>query len=118
MTENYVDVLVQDVVRDRKGRLVVVVVPDNNPLHVGDEFVTSYKLIRTIDDILNERPMPEPTDCRRVALTVTAIDSMRKLILELPRGVTGGLYLSGEGMEHVAPRSHLRTVALTQRTEN
>lgn len=109
MTETRTEVFVQDVVRDRRGRTVVVVVPENKPLRVGDIFVTCYRIPLTMDDILNERPRHDPTDCAVVALTVTAIDSMRVLIDELPRGVTGALYLAGDGMEHVAAKRHLRT---------
>lgn len=112
MADNEIEVFVQDVVRDRRGRTVVVAVPDNGELRVGDKFILSYKIPRTVEDILNERPREAPVDCMEVALTVTAIDSMRKLIDKLPRGVTGGLYLSGEGIEHVAAKRYLRTAPL------
>lgn len=108
MTENGTEVFVQDIVQDRQGRTVVIAVPDNGPLRVGDKFILRYKITRTMDEILGEQPRKSPTDCINVALTVTAIDSMRKLVDELPRGVTGGLYLSGEGMEHITAKCYLR----------
>lgn len=116
MADSGTEVFVQDVVRDRRGRTVVVAVPDNRRLRVGDKFILSYIIPRTIEDVLNERPREAPVDCVEVALIVTAIDSMRKLIDELPRGVTGGLYLSGEGMEHVAAKRYLRTTPLDNST--
>ena len=109
MADSGTEVCVQDVVCDKQGRAVVVAVPNNRALRVGDKFVLSYRVPRTLGDILNERPREAPVDCMEVALTVMAIDSMRKLVDELPRGVTGGLYLSGEGMEYVVAKRHLRT---------
>ena len=109
MADSETEVFVQDVVCDKRGRTVVVVVPNNRALRVGDKFILSYRVPRTMDEVLNERPRGVPVDCMEVALTVMAIDSMRKLVDELPRGVTGGLYLSGEGMEYVVAKRHLRT---------
>ena len=108
MADKGTEVFVQDVVRDRRGRTVVVAVPDTGDIRVGDTFILRYIIPRSLDDALNERPREEPVDCVEIALTVTAIDSMRELVEKLPRGVTGGLYLSGKGIEHVAAKQYLR----------
>lgn len=101
--------LVGDVVKDKKGRDVFIGFPtEGRAIRVGDKFFQRYEVHRTLDDVLNERPMIDPVNVRSVELTVTAIDSMRKLIEELPLGVTGALYLSGDGIEHVARNTFLK----------
>lgn len=101
--------LVGEVLQDKKGKQVFVGYPtEGGPVRVGDIFLQCYEIPRTLDDILNERPRAQPENLRRVALTVTAINSMRKLIEELPPGVTGALYLTGDGIEHVAKNTFLR----------
>jgi hypothetical protein len=102
--------LVGDVLKDKTGRVVFVGYPtEGRSVRVGDKFIQRYEVPRTLDDVLNERPMAEPVNQRDIVLTVTAIDSMRKLIVELPLGVTGALYLSGDGIEHVTKNTFLRT---------
>lgn len=101
---------VEEIMKDRSGRPVYVGVPNQGRgVRVGDKFVLRYEVPRTLDDALNDRPRAEPVNQRSVALTVTAIDSMRKLIQELPLGVTGALYLEGDGIEHVGKRTFLKT---------
>lgn len=110
MANSHIEFFVEKVTSDKRGRTVVVGFPNNEKaLHVGDTFLLSYDISRSYDDILRGCPMPEPTNYASVNLTVTAIDSMRVLVDELPPGVTGGLYLSGEGIEHVVPKRYLRT---------
>lgn len=110
MTSDYVDFFVEKVISDKRGRTVVVGFPNSErPLHTGDTFLVSYDVPRTYEDIVRGRPMSEPTNYISVNLTVTAIDSMRVLVDVLSPGVTGGLYLSGDGIEHIRPKCHLRT---------
>lgn len=95
---------------DAEGRVVVVGVPSNgNSIRIGDMFVTRHDIIRTVEDILNERPRPAPINRSEVSLTVVAIDSMRQQLNELSHGVTGALYLVGEGMESVTLNCYLLT---------
>jgi hypothetical protein len=101
---------VEEIMKDRSGRSVYVGVPNQGRgVRVGDKFVLRYEVPRTLDDVLNDRPRAEPVNQQSVALVVTAIDSMRVWVNELPLGVTGALYLEGEGVELVAKRTLLRT---------
>ena len=101
---------VRDVAKDKSGASIFVGCPDNGTsVHVGDKFTLRYEVPRTLDDVLNERPMAAPINSCAVALTVTAIDSMRRSVDVLTPGVTGALYLSGEGMEHVCKGTFLKT---------
>ena len=102
--------LVMKVLKDRVGNTIFVGCPDfGSSVHVDDQFVLRYEIPRTLDDTLNERPLAAPTNLCAVALTVTAIDSMRRPVTILPAGVTGALYLSGDGIEHVRPGTFLKT---------
>ncbi|HEU0153470.1 MAG TPA: hypothetical protein VFQ84_09015 [Arenimonas sp.] len=102
--------LVEDVRKDKSGRLVIVGIPNRGRgVRVGDTFVMRYDVPRSLEDVLDERPLADPTNQRAVSLRVTAIDSMRTLIEELPLGVTGGLYLEGDGIECLAKRTFLKT---------
>lgn len=104
---------VKDVLKDRTGKVLVVgFLNEGGSVRVGDQFVVKYEVPRTLDDILNERPAAAPTNICEVALKVTAIESMRELVNELPRGVTGALSLSGDGMQHVGKNTFLRTSTL------
>ncbi|WP_267124401.1 hypothetical protein [Xanthomonas sacchari] len=101
---------VEEVVKDRLGRTVFVGVPNQGRgIRVGDKFVFCYEVPRTLDDVLNDRPRAEPVNQLSVALRVAAIDSMRRSVQELPLGVTGGIYLEGNGVEHVGRRKFLKT---------
>lgn len=101
---------VRDVAKDKSGTVIFVGCPDNGTsVHVGDKFILRYEVPRTLEDVLNERPMAAPINSCGIALTVTAIESMRRLVDVLPSGVTGALYLAGEGMEHVRKGTFLKT---------
>lgn len=100
---------VQDIVKGRAGKILFVgFLNEGDSVRVGDQFVVKYEVPRTLEDILNESPAAAPTNIYKVSLTVTAIESMRKLVEELPRGVTGALTLSGEGMNHVGKNTFIR----------
>jgi hypothetical protein len=104
---------VKDVLQDRSGKPLFVGFPnDGDAVRVGDQFVVRYEVPRTLDDVLNERSKAEPTNVYAISLVVVAIESMRKSIQELPRGVTGALILSGDGMEFLSKNSFLRTAPL------
>ncbi|MCQ4167606.1 hypothetical protein [Tahibacter harae] len=107
--DNRVEAYVSHVTRDKKKKTVVVVVPGNGTLHVGDVFLSCYKIPMTMEDIANERPRPPPTDCVDVKLTIVAIDFWGNGVKELPPGITGALYLKGDGMEYVDSKCRLRT---------
>lgn len=101
---------VVEIMKDGSGRPVYVGFPDQGRgVRVGDKFILRYEVPRTLDDARNGRPRAEPVNQRSLSLTVTAIDSMSKLIQELPLGVTGALYLEGDGIEHVGRRTFLKT---------
>lgn len=105
--------LVADILKDRAGKIAFVGYPtEGRAVRVGDKFVLRYEIHRTLDDVLNTRPMADPTDQKNVTLTIIAIDSMRKSVEQLPLGVTGALYLNGEGIEYVTKNSYLRTSKL------
>lgn len=102
--------LVEDIRKDKSGRLVIVGISNRGRgVRVGDTFVMRYDVPRSLNDVLSERPLAEPINQRTVSLKVTAIDSMRTSISELPLGVTGGLYLEGDGFEFVDKRTFLKT---------
>lgn len=104
---------VREILKGRAGKNLVIGFPDEGvALRVGDQFVVKYEIPRTLEDVLNERPKAEPTNACAVSLTVVEIESMRELIQELPKGVTGALVLSGDGIEHVSKNSYLRTSPL------
>ena len=101
---------VEDTAVDKKGELVFVGFPNKGrSVKVGDRFSVSYQIPRALDDILSERPVADPINRRNISLVITAIDCMRNKVNELPLGVTGALYLDGEGAEYVTKRSFLRT---------
>ena len=103
---------VEDVMKDRSRRTIFVGFPnEGRAVRVGDRFVVRYEVPRTLDDAINGRPLAPPVNQRKVSLKVVAIDSMRTLVEELPLGVTGALYLEGEGIEHVVKRTFLKTTA-------
>ncbi len=104
------ELLVRSAKVDAAGRFVVIGIPNNGkPVSIGDIFITRYDAPQTVDDILNERPRPEPVNRSAIALTVAAIDSMRHQVDELPHGVTGALHLTGTGMECVTANCFLMT---------
>lgn len=101
---------VEDLRKDKSGRLVAVGIPNSGRgVRVGDTFVMRYEVPRSLDDVLSERPLAQPINQRTVSLRVAAIDSMRTFVEELPLGVTGGLYLEGNGIECLAKRTFLKT---------
>ena len=105
-----VEFFVKDVLKKRSGKILFVgFANDDGTVRVGEKFILSYKIPRTLDDILNERPNAAPINIREISLTVTTIESMREFVKELPNGMTGALTLSGEGMEHVDKNTFLRT---------
>ncbi|MCQ4167731.1 hypothetical protein [Tahibacter harae] len=106
--DNRIEAYVSHVTHDLKKKPVVVVVP-NGTLHVGDVFLSCYKIPITMEDISNEIPPPPPADFVDVQLAIVAIDCWGKKVEELPPGVTGALYLEGKGIEYVDFKCRLRT---------
>lgn len=107
------DFFVKDVLKDKTGKVFVVgFLNEGDAVRIGDKFVVKYEVPRKLDDILNERPAVAPTNICDVALTVTAIESMRELVAELPRGVAGALFLSGNGTQYIGKNTFLRTSTL------
>lgn len=103
-----VELYVRDVVKDRNGETVVVVVPNNRlSLMKGDRFVLCYGL--SADEVINAVPNPTRLNKASVDLTVAKIDVGReRLINELPAGHTAGIYFSGTGLSLVGKGSFLR----------
>jgi hypothetical protein len=98
---------VRDVQKDQFGVVVVVGIPNNGePIKVGDIFKLRYELDR--DDVLSGAINPSRKNCFAVKLTVDRIDFMREPVEQLPHGMTGGLYLTGDFMG-VVPTCYLRT---------
>lgn len=107
-TDSGAEFYVRDVLNDDAGDIVVVGIPNNGiPVKVGDRFELRYKVDR--DDILAGVQNPNRKDCAIVGLSVVRIDFMRKSVTELPHGATGGLYLSGDGLNGVTPGCFLQT---------
>ena len=105
-----VEFYVRDIFKDQSGETVVVGIPNNGmPVKVGDRFELRYEI--DCDDVLNGVPNPIRRNCISVQLSVQRIDFMRKDVDKLPHGVTGGLYLSGAGLDGVIPTCFLRTAA-------
>ena len=101
---------VRDVRLQESGPPLVIGVPNNGlSIRVGDVFVASYNASQTVDDILSERPPPEPRSSASVTLTVVSISYPRSSVDELPSGHTGALALSGDGLEAIAKGRILRT---------
>jgi len=101
--------VVRDVIKDKSGKVMIVGFPETgSTIRLGDKFTSMYEVPRTLEDVLNERPIAKPINSCSLALTVIAINSMRRPIDVLPAGVTGALYLSGEGVEHVNKGTFLK----------
>jgi hypothetical protein len=110
VVSSQVEFFVSDVKKNRSGVTVFVGFPNKGgAVHVGDTFIARYEVPRTMDDIVNQRPLASPINYCDVMLKVEAIESMRVRLNELPIGVTGGLYLAGSGLEFVTKNSLLST---------
>jgi hypothetical protein len=109
---NSVELYVRGVVKDVAGEVVVVVVPNNRlPVNVGDVLRLKYELEKqTRDEVVRGLPPSEiKMNTAHINLVIQKIDVMRQSVQQLPAGVTGGLYLSGSGLEHVLPECFLGT---------
>jgi len=101
---------IREVRPQKSGPPLVIGVPNNGlSVKLGDVFVASYSASQTVDDILSNRPLPEPTHSASVALEVVSISYPQSSIDELPGGHTGALTLSGSGWENLAEGRILRT---------
>lgn len=86
----------------------MVGVPNNGlVLSVGARFETRYELSQ--NDIMNGTTDPVHLNSSSVDLVVEKIDVMRKLVEQVPHGMTAALSLSGSGLEHVTTGCFLRT---------
>jgi hypothetical protein len=107
-----IELYVCDVRKNAVGEIIVVVVPNNRlPLKVGDVLRLKYEVEQqTRDDIVKGLPPSETRfNVAQIDLVIEKIDVMRQVVEQLSPGVTGGLYLSGSGLEHVVPKCFLRT---------
>lgn len=102
MRPNSKEFHVREIRTQRRGPSLVIGVPNNGlPICIGDTFTTAYRIARTREDILAERPCPPPTDLVDIALTVVSISFPWESSDELPAGQTGALVLGGEGLKLV-----------------
>jgi hypothetical protein len=96
--EQAIRFFVKGIWRNPDGKTVVVGVPDNRlTLSVGTTFVEKFEVPE--DEI--QKPSFEDrqrVNVESIRLTVRQIESYRKLVDALPPGVTGGLFLEGEGI--------------------
>src|SRR4051794_39535831 len=96
------------VVPGEPNEVVIVGVPNNHvTIKVGDVFTTRYSLSKK--DILEDVPHPPRSDEKDVCLRVKRIELLRQDVRELDHGMTGTLYLSGDGFDAVTPKCFLRT---------
>ena len=105
-----VEIYVQNVIRDSRGDVVVVGIPNNQrSLKVGDVLTLRYEVSQ--EDVLKATPDPQRLNEAAISLTVTKIEAHRREVEELDyrTGAAGGLHLSGTGLELVTPRCFLRT---------
>jgi len=71
------------------------------------EFSSMYEVPRSLEDARQQRPRADPINVRSTSIRVDAIDSMRVRVRELPSGVTGALYLTGDDVGAIAARTYL-----------
>lgn len=107
MTSN-VEFYVQAITADAAGRTVYVgFVVTGRAISVGDVFSSMYEVPRSLEDARQQRPRADPINVRSTSIRVDAIDSMRIRVKELPSGVTGALYLTGDDVGAIAARTFL-----------
>lgn len=105
------ELLVREIRTDSAGRRFVIGVANNGEtIRLGDVFVVRYERPQTVEDIIDEEPVPDPINPIDINLTVAGIEwPMRRHTEELPGGHTGAMYLTGNGIEHVTDMCFLRT---------
>lgn len=105
-----VEFFVEAITKDRNGKSVYVgFVVTGGPICVGDEFVSTYEVPRTLEDIQLGRERAAPVNVRAASIQVDAIDTGGRRVQTLPDGVTGALYLAGEDVGYVGVRTYLCT---------
>jgi hypothetical protein len=101
---------VKGIAHHADGERIVVGVPDNRlPLRVGSTFVQKYEIAK--EDVHKHPSERQHINIKSIRLTIRQIESYRRVVDELPPGVTGNLVLDGDGISEVVDFCLLTTAA-------